>query len=1191
MQSFLSATAKRSATGIGIIVCLTAVFAFGLKARVSGQAKISKTSATVQSAAAKTLPVAAKPTTKAAKNSSATAKRSTSEHAAIVQQYAKLPLSFEPNLGQAKGDTKYLARGEGYSLFLTSNDAVLALSGHATGAKQTSATATSSSATAKRSTGILRMELVGSNAAPNFSALEELPGKSNYFIGAQANWRPNVPNFAKVAEKNVYPGIDLVYYGTQHQLEYDFNVAPGADPKAIQISFEGARKLKVDAAGNLILAMAGGEVKFEKPFAYQMKGDQKQPVTAKFHLGDRKYRVYFAMGDYDPKLPLVIDPILAYSTYLGGSDIDGANAIAVASDNTAFVSGGTFSTDFPTAHALQANAGGGPDFPQDAFVSKLSADGSTLLYSTYLGGQNEDVAYGIAVDNAGNTYVTGTTDSPDFPVTPNSLGTFCGGDAKCGASFNKAGAIVFNIFVTKLNQAGSALIYSGFVEAYANGIGRAITVDANQIAYVTGSTSGNIASDIIPPPVPPPPAFPTTSTAAQTAYGGGATDAVLLKVSATGTTIQYSTYLGGGNEDVGYGVAVDKSGDAYVTGLTYSPDFPLSATPAQGTNLGAGDAFFSEVNTNGSGASSLLYSSFLGGRGLDQGNGIAIDATGNAYIAGGTSSGGLGGTLDLTPVDCAVAAPTATCQGDAFVAEFNPALGGAASRVFFTYLGGSLNDSAAGIALDPLGNIYVSGSTVSSDFPVAGAVFQTTYGGGNDDAFVSKIDPTGTTLLYSSYLGGTDTDNAYGIAVDTSGSAYVAGQTCSLDFPVANAEQDSSHGNCDAFVSKVSILSGIALNPAGLVFPAQSLNTTSAAETVTLTNGDSTLTNLSVVLGGTNAGDFAETTTCAAPLAPGATCTITATFSPTATGVRKAIITLTDSAPGSPQVINLTGTTSTLTLSASSLNFGSVAAGSTSAPQTIIATNDGTSAITFTNISASGDFSETDNCTATALQPTTNCSINVTFQPTGTSASVGALTLTDNAPGSPQIVILNGSGFTQNPDFSIGAVAPSASITAGGTATYTVVLGSLAGFNQPVNMSCSGLPKGTACSFSVNPVTPSSGGTSVTVSVSTAERTIVPPSGIRVAPPARMIRNVNILWASCLSILLLFGMWTAGTKRGRRAGATLVLAAGLILFCVACNGGGATGTPAGTPAGTYTISIDATSGAITHSTPVTLQVK
>lgn len=1177
MQSFLSATARRSAIGIGMILCLTAVLAFGLKARMHGVGdKLAKTSATVVSASVQPAPSQTAKVSPVTSKSAAKPAAKTG-HAAVVQQYAKLPLSFEPNLGQAKGDTKYLARGEGYSLFLTSNQAVLAMSGHST------------SATAKRSAGILRMELVGSNPAPNFSALEELPGKSNYFIGPQANWRPNVPNFAKVAEKNVYPGIDLLYYGTQHQLEYDFNVAPGADPKAIQISFEGARKLRVDAAGNLILALAGGEVKFEKPFAYQMKGDQKEPVTAKFHLGDRKYRVYFAVDKYDTTRELVIDPILAYSTYLGGSDIDGANAIAVASDNTAFIAGGTFSLDFPVAHPLQKNDGGSSDFPQDAFVAKISADGSTLLYATYLGGEFEEIAHGIAVDSAGDAYVAGQTDSADFPVTIDAANVSCGGDGQCGASFNPGGLIVTNGFLTKLNPAGSAIVYSTFIGFYENVIAYAVAVDQNQNAYVVGSTTDNIAPTVtITPPATGPPDFPISDGVG---YAGGVTDAFLMKINSTGNSILYSTYVGGFAEDAAYGVAVDKTnGNAFVTGLTLSSNYPTSAGAFQPTFGGAGDAFFTEFNTNIQAPNSRLYSTFLGGPGLDQGNGIALDAADNAYIAGGTSSTGLGPSLG--PADCAPVGLT-TCQGDAFVAEFNPTLAGAASRVFFTYLGGSLNDSAAGVALDPLGEIFVTGSTVSPDFPVAGAVFQTTYGGGNDDAFVSKIDPTGATLLYSSYLGGTDTDNAYGIAVDTAGSAYVGGQTCSFDFPVANAEQVSSHGNCDAFVSKVSILSGIALNPAGLVFPAQSLNTTSAAESVTLTNGDSTLTSLSIALGGTNAGDFAETTTCAAPLAAGATCTITATFSPTATGVRKATITLTDSAPGSPQVINLTGTTSTLTLSASSLNFGSVAAGSTSAPQTIIATNDGTSPITFTSISASGDFSETDNCTATALQPSTNCSINVTFKPTGTSASVGALTLTDNAPGSPQIVILNGSGFTQTQDFSIGSVSPSASITAGGTATYTVVLSSIAGFNQPVNMSCSGLPKGTACSFSANPVTPTSGGTSVTVSVSTAERTMVPPSGIRVAPPARMIRNINLLWASCLSILLLFGMWTAGTKQGRRAGATLVFAAGLILFCVACNGGGSTGTPAGTPAGTYTISIDATtaSGTITHSTPVSLQVR
>src|SRR5580704_3408297 len=414
--------------GIGTILCLIAFFVFGLKTRMTSKAdskpatKIAAQAAPSASSAlatTKSAATAAKPPTPGI-NTTAKSQQS----AVVLQQYAKLPLSFEPNLGQAKGDTKFLARGDGYSLFLTSDEAVLAMKGHSTKRAK--------SATSTNAMGVLRMKLDGSNPAPNFSAQNELPGKSNYFIGTQENWHSNVPNYGKVEEKNVYAGIDLVYYGSQRQLEYDFNVAPGADPKAIQITFDGARKLKVDAAGNLILSLAGGDVKFEKPFAYQMKGDQKEPVAARFHLGDRKYRVYFAIGDYDAKRPLVIDPILSYSTYLGGSATDGANAIAVAPDNTAFIAGGTSSLDFPTAHPLQPNDGGDLDFPDDAFVTKISTDGSTLLYSTYLGGSAIDIANGIAVDAAGEAYVVGTTTSPDFPVTPGSFEVECGGDGKCG---------------------------------------------------------------------------------------------------------------------------------------------------------------------------------------------------------------------------------------------------------------------------------------------------------------------------------------------------------------------------------------------------------------------------------------------------------------------------------------------------------------------------------------------------------------------------------------------------------------------------------------------------------------------------------------------------------------------------------------------------------------------------------------
>ncbi len=1025
---------RKYLVGIGMILCLIAFGAFGLKTRIAGKADAkpaTKIAANPASSAGSGLMIqtgdknAALATTKSAATAATAPKAGikpaakSNQSAVVLQEYAKLPLSFEPNLGQANSDAKFLARGDGYSLFLNSDQAVLGLKGHSK--------KSANSATSTNSLGVLRMKLEGSNPAPNFSAQDELPGKSNYFIGTQENWHANVPTYGKVTEKNVYAGIDLVYYGSQRKLEYDFNVAPGADPKAIQISFEGARKLKVDAAGNLVLSLAGGDVKFEKPFAYQMKGDQKEPVAARFHLGDRKYRVYFAIGDYDTKRPLVIDPILSYSTYLGGSDIDSANAIAVAPDNTAFVAGGTFSTNFPVAHALQPNDGGGLDFPQDAFVTKISADGSTLLYSTYLGGENQDTANGIAVDAAGEAYVVGTTLSPHFPVTPGqSFDTLCGGDGKCGASFNSQGLIVSNGFLAKINAAGSGILYSGFIGTFENVTANAVAVDGNENAYVTGQVEpngfasngigtplslniqpspggavsngdgtstifitsgialpinsevvisgvGGTAADPNPPSafdgvfivvssapgsfvidtaggaasgngtvvVNPAPPFPISSNAFQKQHGGGNTDAYVVKVAATGTAFLYSTYLGGENEDSGNGIAVDKNNHAYVTGLTFSNGFPTTGSAFQGTNGGNGDAFFSEVDTLGGG---LSYSTFLGGAQLDQGNAITIDSIGDAFIAGRSGSTGLGTAGTFQP-DCTLDGQ-GQCEGDAFVAEINPNVSGAGSEIFFTYLGGSLADSATGIALDTLGNIYVTGATVSQDFPIAAAAFQATYGGGNNDAFVTKMNPTGSALLYSSYLGGTQTDNGTGIGVDTSGSAYVSGQTCSTDFPVSNPEQAGPGGNCDAFISKVSILNGIQLNPSALTFSAQSLNTTSAPLTLTLTNGDNPLTISTITLGGANSGAFAITSasTCAAPssLNPGAKCTIVVTFTPTTPGVSNASITIADSAPGGQQVVSLTGTASTLTLSASNLDFGTVAVGSTSAPQSITATNDGT---------------------------------------------------------------------------------------------------------------------------------------------------------------------------------------------------------------------------------------------------------
>jgi beta-propeller repeat-containing protein/centrosomal CEP192-like protein len=791
------------------------------------------------------------------------------------------------------------------------------------------------------------------------------------------------------------------------------------------------------------------------------------------------------------------------------------------------------------------------------------------------------------VDTLGNAYVTGTTVSPHFPVTSNSFNRECGGDGECGATLNVNHLLVSNAFVSKLNPAGSALVYSGFLGEFENVRGQAIAVDLNENVYVTGQTEANGAPTvpIVPPNVPPPP-FPITAGAFQPSFGG-LTDAFVTKISSSGSTIPYSSYLGGGDEDIGNGIAVDGSANAYITGLAYSTDFPVVGA-LQATNGGAGDAFLSKVNTNAAGPASLVYSTLLGGSGLDQGNGVAVDASGNAYVTGVTNSTTLGFTPGPSVQPSCKLDFLGVCEGDAFVAKVNPAQVGALSLVYFTYLGGSNGDSGVGIAVDTGGNAYVTGATNSADFPTTAAVFQPHFGGGNNDAFVTKLDPTGSALVYSTFLGGNNAESGNGIAVDTSGSAYVAGQTCSLDFPLSNPLQDSSGGNCDAFISKVSILEGIALNPAGLVFPPQSLNTVSQPQTVTLTNGDAPLTITSIALTGTNPGDFTEINTCGASLAAGAQCTITVTFTPTATGVRRASVAITDSAPGSPQVVSLSGSTSTLTLSASSLSFGTQPVGVTSSPQPVTVTNNGTTTLTISSITASGDFTEANSCTV-PLQPTTNCVINVKFTPSAAGPSIGALTLTDDAPGSPQVVLLTGTGVLVSPDFTLSALPPNATVSAGQAASFTLTISPVSGFDQPVSFGCAGVPPAADCSISPNPVIPA--GTTpaaATLTIQTGLRTFVPPTfRMKVRPWGTVPRFILplLLWLVVFSLLT-----RLRGPRVRRVAAAFGLAVALLALSVGCGGGSSSSVPAGTPAGSYQVTVTGTSGQLTHSTTLLLKV-
>src|SRR2546422_827769 len=683
----------------------------------------------------------------------------------VLVAYGKLPLSFEANQGQTEPQVKFLSRGSGYTLFLTPTEAVLTLTKVDAHAKLRISGEATLVEPEKRAGTVLRMKLLGANPTPRVTGVEELCGRSNYFIGNDpAKWRANVPTYAKVEYRDVYPGVNLVYYGNQRQLEFDFIVAPGADPQRIRLGVEGADRLDLDAQGDLVVHTGGAQVRLQEPDVYQMANGVRQEIESRYVLND-DHQVEVWVGAYDTHKPLVIDPTLAYSTYLGGNSLDEGFGIAVDSLGQAYVTGVTASLACPTtAGAFQSSSAAG----EEAFVTKLNPTGAALVYSTYLGGTNSDVSWGIAVDSLGQAYVTGRTSSANFPTTAGAFQpSFPGG--------------FFAAFVTKLNPTGAALVYSTYLGGTGGEQGFSIAVDAAGNAYVTGNTFSTN--------------FPTTAGAFQHKFGGGDNDAFVTKLNtlASGSaSLVYSTYLGGTSDENGFGIAVDSTGNTYVTGQTGSLDFPTT-TGAFRPSFAGGfiDAFVTKLNPTGA---ALAYSTYLGGTGDEDGFGIAVDATGNAYVTGITFSPDF-------PATAGTFQPSSP-GGDAFVTKLNPS---GAALVYSTYLGGTGSDVGFGIAVDSFGNAYVTGQTFSSDFPTTEGAFQTTFGGGGGfDAFLTKVNPAGAALVYSTYLGGTSDDFGLGIAVDNFGNAYVTGFTGSLDFPTLGAFQSTSGDGGDAFVAKFS---------------------------------------------------------------------------------------------------------------------------------------------------------------------------------------------------------------------------------------------------------------------------------------------------------------------------------------------------------------------------------------------------
>jgi hypothetical protein len=665
-----------------------------------------------------------------------------SDNAAKIREaYGKLPLAFEQNRSQGEEGTNFRARGAGYTISLSATEATLLL---ARGSEEPST--------------VLRMNLAGANPDAAVEGVNELEGKVNYLIGNDpAKWRTNIATFGRVRYREIYSGIDVVYYGNQRRLEYDFVVAPGRDAAAIAMEFAGASKMEIEpASGDLILGVGEKTIRQHKPIVYQETSGGRREVEGRYALRSGG-RVGFEVGEYDANAALIIDPVLQYSTFLGGNGEDQADGIAIDSSGNAYVAGFTQSTDFPVANAVQGTRGG----VHDAFVTKLNAAGSAVVYSTYIGGSDSDLCHGLAVDSAGNVYLTGSTVSTNFPTVNAVQGTIGGG----GWS---------DAFVAKLNAAGSALVYSTYLGGSRSEFARSIAVDSIGNAYVTGYTESSN--------------FPTAN-ALQVAFAGTA-DAFVTKFNAAGTALVYSTYLGGSNEDVGQGIAVDSAGNAFVTGSTTSNDFP-TVNPVQAVSGGDRDGFVTKLNAAGS---AVVYSTYLGGSNLDFSNSIAVDSTGNAYVTGTTFSTNFPTANALQSISSG--------SPDAFVTKFNAA---GTAFVYSTYLGGSEFDVGNGIAVDSAGRAYVAGYTISTNFPTANP-FQSSLGrAAFEDAFVTKLNAAGSALVYSTYLGGADRDIGNGIAVDTAGNAYVTGYTSSRCFPTTAGAFDTSWSFSDeVFITKIS---------------------------------------------------------------------------------------------------------------------------------------------------------------------------------------------------------------------------------------------------------------------------------------------------------------------------------------------------------------------------------------------------
>ena len=1073
--------------------------------------------------------------------------------------FAGLPLMFEPNLGQANLDAadprvKFVARGSGYSLMLGSEGAILNLRS----ANQSQSPAKHAAGTARVES--VRMKLAGSNPNATLTGSNLLPGTSNYILGNDpAKWRQGVPQFARVRYENVYPGINLVFYGNQGRLEYDFQVAPGSDPSQAELDFDGAKGLELKD-GALVIKQEGSDVRLEAPRVYQEIAGQQQPVEGRFELRGAN-RVGFAIGSYDRSRELVIDPVLAFSTYFGGTGDELATSVAVDGSGNIYIAGSTTSANLPTVTGVYQTTLEGT---QNVYIAKitppLGSSAPILQYVTYLGGDGTDTPVGIGVDAAFNPFVAGTTTSTNFPTTLTAYQQ----TPEAGSAGTQ------HVFVTELsstNGVANALQYSTYLSGNGDDVASGMTVDAHANVFVTGTTT---SSDTATPTVQ----FPASTVPQALAFQNIPRSSIQFFVTKVNTqaprtgSIAYSTYFGGGNFDtttpiaVGGGIAVDTNGNVYFSGTTNftytgcagcsTTDFPILnayqpcldqaaptgvfTPPCQNTSTTSNsDAFVAKLNPNAAQGAQLVWSTYLGGSQTDSGTGVAIDTgAANVYLTGTTNSPDVTSLssfaayqhcLDSPSIAAGIACPTLSnpAPNDAFVARLsNPATITTTTPVsltYFSYLGGSSDEAGQAITVDSAAGALITGWTKSLDFPVFPTpnTIQSTLNG-TQDAFVARLNSGAvvgqtTTASWANYYGGSGVDEGTGITLDSNGTVYLAGDTNSSDLqtavPLSAAAHGTYNGGFDAFVTQLGTAASLSITGTLSLGPNQTYIAAGNQATFTyiITNEGPDLAN---------------------------NITVTDDFSSSITQVA-------------------------LTFVSASATSGTCGGGTTSS---------------------------TVSCTIGSLQAGSTATVTIVLVPTPSSSGGSAQFNggTVRATAANNITPVQTSVSANMSDFSIKASPSNFTVAqAGDTAPYEVQLTPNPVYTSNISLTCSGLPTGATCAFSTTTVTltGTSPGTS-SLNITTTARPITTPAASLVT------RHFYAIWM--IPGLALLGL---GNRRGRRRTLGMLLLCvlfGMLLLQPACSKNNTTAPPAGTPAGTWPITIAGTSGSDTKNATVTLTV-